>query len=346
MRPRYELTIGSFRATDDRPSGGPGALVVDRDIDVPLDVARVRLADRSGVAVGDACTIALGLDDTPQRVFTGTVVEVRPDTAGAGVLAAGVMSALLDLRVASTYSQVTLGSVVRNLAGQAGMVAASVADGPMLPRLVLDVRRSALEQLRDLAARFGLDLFADRDGGVVLQELPSGSGTPGCAALAAGTSVPPGGLRWGAELIAAQARHRPVPWDAVTVGGESPSSTCGSGATAWLTADDDAARGESGSGARSLLLIDPVARTKDLARDLAAGTRRFTARTAAVVEVTVPGRPGPDLGDGVSVSGAPDDLLGGGHVRGLRHRLDARTGFTTRLRVVMPPSASGPEAGL
>ncbi len=353
-RPRYELRIGGLTATHAAPAGGPGAVVVERDVDVPLDLARIRLTDRSGLATGDRCTVSLGLGADPEQVFEGTVVDVRADVHGATVVAGGAMTALLDLRVTATYSQATLGSIARDLAGRAGLSATDVAEGPLLTTFVLDGRRSAHAQLRELAARFGVEVFADRRGALVLRAVVGSGGGIGGGGLGGGLGGLAGGptgdspVRFGAEVLAAGARQRPPVWDAVAVGGESPASTRGAASAAWLTADDDASLGEAGSGDRRLLVLDPLVRTKDLARDRADGTLRFAGRAAHVVEVTVPGRPVTDLGDDVTIGAAggadPDGLLtGSGRVRRLRHRLDVAGGFTTTIAVALPaPAEVGP----
>ncbi|TQM61944.1 hypothetical protein [Humibacillus xanthopallidus] len=354
-RPRYELRIGALTSTDSIAAGGPGALVVEREIDVPLDLARLRLTDRSDISVGDDCTLALGLGTTPERVFTGTVVEVRADVWGATVVAAGAMTALLDLRVTATYTRSSVGSIARDLAGRAGLSATDVAEGPTLPRFVLDARRGAHGQLRELAARFGLEVYADRRGALVIRAVPGGGpargavgglGGFGGAAAAVGVAAPgsagAGPVRHGAEVLAATGRRRPPAWDAVSVGGESPASTKGSKAADWLTSDDDASLGEAGRGDRRLLTLDPLARTKDLARDLADGTLQYAGRHVRLVEVVVPGRPGTELGDSLEIGSAagadPDGLVtGSGTVRGLRHRLDGIRGYTTSITVALPP---------
>ena len=167
-----------------------------------------------------------------------------------------------------------------------------------------------------------------------------GAAASGGVGLGAGTAGP---VRHGAEVLAATGRQRPAAWDAVSVGGESPASTKGTDAADWLTSDDDASLGEAGSGDRRLLRIDPLARTKDLARDLADGTLRFAGRQVRLVHVLVPGRPGTELGDDVqvgTVAGAdPDGLLkGSGSVRRLRHRLDPADGFTTAITLALASS--------
>jgi hypothetical protein len=348
MRPSYELRVGPLSATDGAPTAGPLAVVVDRDVDVPLDLARLRLADRSGIDVGDVCTVSLGLDDTPEQVFEGHVVEIRPDVTGTCVVAVGTLRALANLHVATTYEDTTLGAVARDLAGQAGVTVGEVVDGSQLPWFVVDPGRDALTHLRALAARFGADVYADRNGTLVVRSLP-GAGSPGLGGgLAGALGGGSGEVRLGAEVVAARGTHRAPSWDAVTVGGESPASTQGGDTVSWLVPDADAPSAQQGSGDRRLVVLEPLARTKDLARDVAAGTLAFGGRLARVLEVLVLGRAAVELGDEVTVGTAagpsPDGLLQGtGHVRTLCHRLDARTGFTTRIGLALP--APGPEVG-
>jgi len=348
MRPSYELRVGLLSATDEAPAAGPLAVIVDRDIDVPLDLARLRVADRSGIDVGDPCTVSLGLGDTAEQVFDGSVAEVRPDVTGTCVAAVGALRALADLRVAATYTDTTLGAVARDLAGQAGVTAGEVAEGSQLPWFVVDPGRDALTHLRALAARFGADVFADRNGSLVVRSLP-GAGSAGLggglgSALDGGSAE----VRLGADVVAVSGAHRPPAWDVVTVGGESPASIQGGDTAPWIVPDADAPSAQQGSGGRRLVVLEPLARTLDLARDVAAGTLAFGGRRARVLEVLVSGRADVDLGDEVTVGTAggpsPDGLLQGtGHVRRLCHRLDARTGFTTRIGIALP--APGPEAG-
>ena len=81
-------------------------------------------------------------------------------------------------------------------------------------------------------------------------------------------------------------------------------------------------------------MLDPAARTKDIADRFAAGLVVSANRTAHQVTIRVLGRPQVDLGDTVDIGAAPDELINGsGYVRALRHRFDAEAGFVTELRV-------------
>jgi hypothetical protein len=349
MRPTFSLRLGQLSCTEDSPTGGPVSIVVDREIDVPVDAAWIRLADRSDIAVADSVTVDIGVDRTPTRVFTGEVVQVEAGLDTCLVVATGTLRALVDLRAATVWSNASIGSITRDLAGQAGVPVGTIDEGPTLPRFAIDPRRSAHAQLRALVESFGLELYADRHGALVLKGVPDASpgGFGAVGGVVAGAKGMPGGgagsLGYGANVIDARGELRAAAWESVVVGGQSPASTRGQSTADWLTTDDQVARGESGSGARRAVSVASVARTKDLARAVADGIRVRGGRSAHVVAVTIAGgRAELDLGDDVSLPSMPDAILGGsGRVRALRHRLDAVNGFTTTITAALAGAAGG-----
>jgi hypothetical protein len=123
-------------------------------------------------------------------------------------------------------------------------------------------------------------------------------------------------------------------WTRIAVGGESPMSGQGDATSHWLTVNDADYRGEAGDGSRRALVVDPVARYKDLADRFAAGRLALAARDAWQIHLSVLGRGGIDLGDTVSAGGVEDAFVNGtGYVRAIRHRFDAASGFVTDLRL-------------
>lgn len=350
-RPTFTLQLGSLRATSEEPAGGPRALVVDRDMDVPADVLHVELESLSGVELEGEVTLALGYDGENERVFTGVVTEIRGGISGVTVTALGTLGALLELRTATTYKDRLVGAIVGDLIDQAGLEAGTVSSGPTLPRFVVDRRRSAFAHVKGLADRLGYELYADRDGRVMFHALGDdvgldagggllGAGGGALMAAAGGALMAAAGGAGGEDyaygkhlLDATAARKRKGP-GGVQVGGESPTSSQGSATAHWLTTGDEELRGEAGEGEPVLTVVDAAARTKDLADRFAAGHLARAGRNARQLRVTVGGRPGLELGDAVSVSdrrGTP--LSGRGYVRALRHELGGATGFVTRLRV-------------
>ena len=81
-------------------------------------------------------------------------------------------------------------------------------------------------------------------------------------------------------------------------------------------------------------MLDPAARTKDIADRFASGMVAAANRTAHQVTIRVLGRPQVDLGDTVDIGAAPDELINGsGYVRALSHRFGVEAGFVTDLRI-------------
>jgi len=331
LKPTFSLTIGGLRSSTATPAGGPDRFVVQRDMDAAGDALRVRLADRSGVAPGDDVTLDLGHDGTEQPVFAGIVTRVQPGVAGIDVQALGGLHEMLRVPVAAAYEEQTAGAIARDLAGRAGVATGTIEDGPTLPRFVADGRRSAHAHLRSLADRLGFELYADVAGKLMFHALGAAAGAP--------PPGPPEGLEYGGHLLALRAVRRPPALAGVAVSGESPMSAQGDGTVAWLTTDPADFRGQSGD-AGGPLVVDAVARTKDLADLFAAGILAVGARAANTIRVTALGRPQIDLGDAVDVSGHPDALAAGsGYVRALCHRFDGARGFVTELTVATEGSA-------
>jgi hypothetical protein len=338
LSPRFSLKLGSLRSDTDRPAGGPSYFAVDRSLEIPADGLRVLLAERGEVVPGDEAELELGDEDGLERVFTGTVVEVRPHAAGVEVFAAGTVLALLELRASSLYQEQTAGDIARDLIGRAGLDEGDISDGLSLPRFAVERRRSAFPQLKALATRLGFDLFSDREGKIHFRglgeaaNLGSGglAGAAGAAAGAAGALLGGGGaLAFGKHLIATGGVSRPALGRKIVVGGESPMSGQGEDKSFWLTAKDTDFEGSAGEGEETVVL-DPLARTKDMAGRFAAGYLAGLRRKRRELKVTVLGQAELDLGDPLETVEAPEALLNGkGFVKALRHRFGGGRGFLT-----------------
>ena len=356
LRPRFSFTAGSLTADTGSPVGGPLRFVVERSLDVPIDGLRVMLAESAGVAPGDAVTLALGDQDGLERVFTGTVAELRPMLGGCNLFCTGTMLGLVELRVAAFYQGRSAGDVVRDLVGQATLDAGEIADGLTLPRYAIERRLGAHAQLRRLAERLGFSLFADRQGKVHFRGLGAaahlgsggvggvvglGGGLASAAGAAAGALGLGGGgsLVFGKHLLTAQAALRPAPGRKIVVGGESPMSGQGEDKSFWLTATDSDFEDSAGTG-DEWLITDPAARTKDMAGRFAAGYAAGLAARSRELRLSVLGMPALDLGDAMGAADAPEAGLNtSGVITGLRHRFGAREGFVTDLVIAAEPAA-------
>jgi phage protein D len=115
--------------------------------------------------------------------------------------------------------------------------------------------------------------------------------------------------------------------------GESPGASRGDTSWAWLTKDFRPYLGEDGSGAPTALLERPALRTAAAARTAARAAAAAAQRRTLRARATILGRPQVRLGDAVRLRGTPDALDGLFRVRGVRHRLTKRSGFTTAIEL-------------
>jgi hypothetical protein len=341
LKPTFSLTIGALSSATDNAVAGPQRLIIARDMDVAADALQLHLMARTDVDLDNEVEVQLGHDGDNETVFTGKVVALQPTLSGVGVTALGKMQALLTLRTATWYEDQSAGTIAQDLIEQAGLEAGTVDEGPVLPRFAVDSRQSAFAHLKGLANRLGFELYAKRDGAIQFHGLGDSAGLDaggllGAAASAASSLLGGGSesYQFGRHLIQGQARRQPPAWGSVVVGGESPMSGQGDSTAHWLTVNDADYRGEAGSGGAGLLLIDPAARTKDIADRFAAGVVAMANRSAHQVTIRVLGRPSVDLGDTIEIGAAPDGLLNGsGYIRALHHRFDLEVGFVTDIRV-------------
>lgn len=355
LKPSYSLTIGALSSASDNTVGGPRGLSILREMGVAADAAQIVLGDRSGVDLRDEVSVQMGHDGENEEVLRGTVVALRPDLLGVQVTVLGMMQRLLQLRTAAWYDNQSAGTIARDLIDQAGLEAGTIDEGPTLPRYAVDKRRSGYAHLRQLAERLGYELYAKRDGKICFHGLGDGAGLdagggllgaagaaslPGAATTLAGGLLGGGseGYQYGQHLLQGRAQRLAPTWGRIVVGGESPMSGQGDGTAHWLTTDDSDYQGEASADTDSptLLLIDPAARTKDIADRFAAGTLATGQRRAHQVTIRVLGRPQVDLGDTIQVGGAPEELINAsGYIRALQHSLDAERGFVTDVRIVV-----------
>jgi hypothetical protein len=252
------------------------------------------------------------------------------------------MQRLLKLRTSTWYDGQSAGSIARDLIEQAGLEAGEVDDGPTLPRFAVDRRQNGFAHLKQLANRLGFELYSKRDGTIVFHGLGDAAGLDaaggllGAAAGAASSLLGGGspGYQFGQHLLQGRAHRHPPAWSHVVIGGESPMSGQGESTAHWLTVNDADYRGEAGSDDPTLLIMDPVARTKDIADRFASGMLAKAARTAHQVAIRVLGTPQVELGDTIEIGGVEDVLVNGtGYIRAIHHHFDVERGFVTDLRV-------------
>ena len=213
-----------------------------------------------------------------------------------------------------TFVNQAAGQVVSALAGDAGAAAGQVREGFSMPAYLVDSSRHAWDHCLALAARCGYDLYTKELGTIVF--------APFSAFVADHT------LEYGVDIVSARV-ERTKPDDTLAVVPESPSSGSGSETSSWLVKDPSSYAAGTDA-ATSLLVSDPVLRTKQAAAGSAEGAIAFRKRREVNGFVESMGNPAVKLGQAVALKGMPDDSLNDLYqVLSVRHVLDRRRGFRT-----------------
>jgi phage protein D len=318
LRPTFTITSGAFRSNTANPVGSVRRIVIRRDMDTPADALEITFAAKPSITLGTDVVVKLGYKGSAEEtVYTGVAATLTPMIDGYMVRALGKMQALLNLRKGMLFEKKTVGAIVRSLLGDAKLTAGKVTAGPSLPAYAIDSRVNAYTHLAELAERLGFEFYTDVMGKVNFHD----------PAPTAATMT----FTYGVNILEADFAQHPAAFKKVTVGAESPVSKKGEKTAHWLTTNDKDYRGTAGSSTPDLLVIDPVARTKEAAATFAKGRLAVAQRRAKLIMITVPGAPKVDLGEAVKVDKVPNIAASTGYVCAVHHCLDAETGFTTRI---------------
>jgi phage protein D len=324
LRPAYRLTVGQQQVdtTDEPRASTVVELTIALDLDVPADAATLVLAriGELAPALEEDATIGLGYagDDGLTQVLKGTVGVVDPGLVTSTVVVFSGAATLLRSAANETFENKTAGDIVRELASRAGVDVGSVEAGTTFPAYVVDGRRGAFEHMLDLAELSGLDVYVNSDGAVVMERFVGGHTVHV--------------LEHAKHVLELDVRRTPPSATAADAWGESPGTSRGTNAWAWLTKDFDSLHGSSGSGTPLLLLERPALRSGQAARRAAEAALETVQRRAVRGRVLTIGRPEVKLGDAIQLRDVPDDEANGNfQVRSVTHRLRKRTGFTTEI---------------
>jgi Phage tail baseplate hub (GPD) len=283
-------------------------------------------------SVGDAVQVSLGRGQGSTRVFTGAVADVTRTATALRITCADGLAKLARLDVEAAYEEMSAGAIVRDVLGQAGAEVGTVSDGPTLTSYLLHRGPRALRHLQRLAELCGAELFTDREGKVCFVS----ASEPGSAHT----------FRYGEHILELSLEDTEPTFDSVSVWGEGAASTQGAGKEHWLAKDltsmnAKASLGPKGSvlpgkeGARPLCVVDGALRSSQAIRQVAQGRVAALASRSARGFLRVLGDPAVGPGDQVVLQGLPSDRpalpASPLRVRRVRHHLDARQGFVTRM---------------
>jgi phage protein D len=324
LRPAYAVTVGGMRVdtTSEPRASTLVSLTVALDLDTPADTATLELGRIGQLepAVDDDATIEMGYIDDPSltTVLTGTVGLVDPGLVTGTVVVYSGAAALLRTVANETFENKSAGDIVRDLAGRAGVGVGNVETGSRFPAYVADGRRGAFEHVLDIARLCGLDAYVDSAGNVVMERFTGGHAVHV--------------LEHAKQIVELDVRRTPPAATAVEAWGESPGTSRGTNAWAWLTKDFDKLHGSAGSGSPLRVLERPALRSADAAKRAAEGALEAIQRRAVRGRVLTIGRPEVKLGDAIQLRSVPDAAANGTfQVRAVTHRICKRRGFTTEI---------------
>lgn len=330
--PAYKLSYGS-KTVDTTREPRASALVeleIDLDIETPADQCVAVFGRVGGLAPqrDESAKIDLGYADNGglTRVFSGTVAGIDRSLLATRVVAYASANGLLRTFLDRTFEATTAGSIVRQLAGLAGVTVANVEDGISFPAYVIDGRRNAYRHIRQLADLCGFDAYIAPDGKIVFE------------AFAGGHALHT--FDFAKDILALEIFDRPPQANATQAFGESPTGSAGADAWPWLTKDFSGSKGVAGSGSPLALLERAVLRTSDASRIAAKAAQGVLASRVRTGSLTTFGRPQIKLGDALAIRSVPEAALNATfQVRAIRHRITKAGGFTTEVRFRGPLGA-------
>ncbi len=260
------------------------------------------------IVPGARVEVALGESGSERPVFTGKVSAVAHQPWGTEVQALASTAALNDVRVGRSYVGRSVGDIVRDLVGEAGVQVADVDPGPTLPVFYVDESRSLWHHIRNLTRLMSVEITSSPDGGLNVRPPRSGAAVHT--------------LRAGAELLSwSIGRQQPLS-TAAEVGPFSAVSEQGS--EAWSLIHHD----PGGAGTHR---IHPVLRDREIAQVVDRATASARSRVANDGWAIVIGDESIRAGDLVELD-AVDRAEATYRVVTVRHDIDL-TGFRSALRL-------------
>jgi len=312
LNPTYAVTLGSQQWTEQ-------AITIDVRLEAAprVDSLTVRLpaAAPLSAAVGDPVELTLGSGEKEEKVFTGAISSIQRGFQEIRVTALDAGGALARFRPAATYEKVTAGTVIRNLAGDAGVDTGEIEDGVELAFYVADPSRTALEHLARVGGWSGALVSVSADNAIEARVIDATQ-----AQVA---------LRYGRELIAFERRQSPAAVDSFVVAGEGGAGSSSAPGALRPTTDFFAGNRPDGPSLAARWRFEPALRTASGAATAGAALQRAYAssRDGGWLEAFLQ----PDLRPGtvLEVQDPPEGLPAGPlWICRAHHRLGRRGAFT------------------
>ncbi|MCI0489360.1 MAG: hypothetical protein L0229_22435, partial [Blastocatellia bacterium] len=268
------------------------------------------------IKTGDQITIELTSGDKSAKVMTANLHSIRSSFELTQIIGRSGAQKLADARLDQVYENQSLKQIANDLASQAQVDAGQIEQGSTYSYFVADQSKNLLRQIRELAARDGLDAYFDADNKLTLKKFNKSSADHT--------------FYFGIDIFDLQIFNRKAATEHILVYGESPASNQGSDTWHWIAKDLTPFRSEVGQGVKTLGIQDGAVRTKDAADNLA------TSKFGAIKDQSVRGRmktlgnPKVKIGDAIEIKNATKPELNGlFKVISVRHVFNKREGYLT-----------------
>jgi hypothetical protein len=327
LQPSYALTLGSQLWTEQLLS-----LRVELFPAPLLDVVTARLPALAepDAAVGDPALLSLDGGEGESDVISGTIASMRRGFSELTVTVLDGGGTLAAYRPASTFENVTAGTLITSLCADVGVTTGDVEDGPMLTFYVADPARTALEHVARLAEWSG----------ALARFTPEGE----LEAIVVNGAEPELALRYGRELLSFDDEELDAPIESFVVAGEAGVGDASAPEALRPTTDFFAGNRPDGPSATAVWRFEPALRTASSAQAASASLQRLynsgRRRTSMQTTLLPALRPGMVL----EIQELPDGLGGGpSWTESVEHRLSP-AGATTRARLSQGGAAFDPSS--
>lgn len=338
----YHLKIGEQIADSNQRDSHRQllALAVELGMDGAGTRCMVELADPEYTTPtpGDAFIVELGGVYSKARVFTGVVDTVETTSHSQRIFGADGLLKLARMDVETSYENVSVDFIVKDLLKQAKVDSGTVEKGPKLPSLTLFRGPRAFGHIQRLARLCGTDLFTDGMGKAHF----AGPETKGQTHA----------FQYGEDVMELQLKEISPASNGVEVWGEGAASSKGAQKYYWLPTDLSGTLSKAVLGNNGSVL---TGKSGHFPLHVCAGALRSRQATDAVAKAMVNAKasrcvqgslkvfcaPAVTPGDRITVTDLPDhhgaaDIFNkkmSVRVRRVRHFLDTRMGCITRMDV-------------
>lgn len=327
LKPAYSLTLGSQQWTQQlvglelklAPAPLVDVLTVTLPFSAPLSAAP-----------GDDALLTLDNSEDKESVFTGKVDSVRHCFDEIKLTAVNAGTTLARYRPATTYEQITAGTLIRNLCGDVNVDTGSIEDGPSLAYFAADPSRTALEHISrvcDWCGAMGRVSADNEFESVVI------NGTTADLAL-----------RYGRELVRLRQNQLSSSIDSFVVAGESGAGSTSSPDALRPTTDFFGGSRPDGPSAGNIWSFEPALRTAQAAGGAGSALLRLykSSREYGTLDAFLQPKLRP--GTVFEIQDLPDPMQKGPFwITSVTHRLSPERSYT-RARFCMGGSDFDPSA--